>query len=204
MSGILYVAGIPGLISNREPLYTTVDTETQEWTAICASWYSAHGEHPITARDVLTVIKSSASLLDLWAGRSALAAQQRVGHALKARRDRVYGAYQIRHGGQDSITGNAVYYIFNLETGPDRNTRNTGDQLQKGRESPRCFAEYTPQNTPTRMDTTPGVSGVSGVLDKSSAENVCRSCGQSVPDLEVAKYLEAAGEVICIKCDDGQ
>lgn len=35
-------------------------------------------------------------------------------------------------------------------------------------------------------------------------ENVCLDCGRSVPDLEIARYLDAAGQVVCQHCDDGQ
>lgn len=50
-------------------------------------------------------------LLDTWAGRTALAAQQRIGWALASMRDRVFGEYRIRSAGRDAKTGNAAYRL---------------------------------------------------------------------------------------------
>jgi hypothetical protein len=172
MGGIMEVAEVPGFLSNRDRLHVTTDPESQEWAGLCAAWYSVHGNHPITARDVLPISKRQNLLLDLWVGRNDLSAQQRLGNALKARRDRVFGVYQIRLASQDSRTGNFAYYISKLESSGKRNTRNTrntGNQIKHVPEGEAQDTGKTPQNTLTVPDAITGVSGVSGVSERPAA-----------------------------------
>jgi hypothetical protein len=114
MGGILSVSGIRGFLSNRERLYTTADSETEEWRAACVAWWDAFEDRAITASDLLEVLKKKSLLLDVWGGRSALAGQQRIGHTLAQQRDRVYGAYTIKGAGRDGHTSSAAYQLMRI------------------------------------------------------------------------------------------
>ena len=72
---------------------------------------------PVTARDLFEVARDNGLLLALWGGRSNLSAQQRLGHALSARRDRVFGAYMLRLSTSPGETGNLAYYLELHEEG---------------------------------------------------------------------------------------
>lgn len=191
MSGILNVAGVPGLLGGREMLHSHSDRETSEWSAFVQAWRERYEWHPVTARDLFDVLKERGLLLELWGGRKDISALQRLGHALKARRDRVYGDLRIRPAGQDAATRNAAYRLeptasseggtkhpkhpqtpgspssTHVDAGcfdgaESRNTRNTRPSTQNTR------SENTVQNGTST--TTPGVSGVSGVLKSPPAK----------------------------------
>jgi putative DNA primase/helicase len=111
LGGILGVSGVSGFLTGRERLYSEADRETADWCALCERWWLAYADHPMTAKDVFEVAKVNSLLLSVWGGRTALAAQQRFGHALAAMRDRVFGSLRVRSAGRDGQTGNAAYRI---------------------------------------------------------------------------------------------
>ena len=179
MSGILSIAGVDGFLSNRESLYVNADAETQEWATLCGAWWLRFGANPITAKDLLEVAKETNVVLSYWAGRSALAAQQRIGHALGARRDRVFGKYRIRKAGADGQTNSTAYQ---LEIGGTPKTTETPETtqttLKQGGKPVGGFETETPktpladgQNPPGISDTKTGDSVVSGVLSSPLTNN---------------------------------
>ena len=121
MGGVLEVAGVSGLLENRDQLMSASDRESQEWAAIVHRWREAHGGNAVTAKDLLKLAKEHDLLLDLWAGRSGVAGQQRFGHALRAHRDRVYGEWAIRQAGTDAYTRNNAWRLGekDIAAGPD-------------------------------------------------------------------------------------
>lgn len=110
IGGILEVAAIPGLLGGRERLHTQADAETQEWLAFVHVWNGAYGGAPVVAKDLLALAVQHDLLVDLRAGRGQLAAQQRLGHALRTRADRVVGNWRIRRAGEGA-TGNNAYRL---------------------------------------------------------------------------------------------
>lgn len=170
MGGILEVAGVSGLLGGRERLHTQADRETTEWAAFLIAWHETHGTLTVTARDLFAVLKERRLLLDLWGGRSDIGAMQRLGHALKARRDRMYGNLKIVSAGQDSTTGNAAY---RLEPSPANGAGRKHLKHPKTPEKPlqaqtddRCFSVDTKNTrgenpvTDSERRTAGGVSGV--------------------------------------------
>ena len=121
MGGVLEVAGVSGLLENRDQLMSASDRESQEWAAIVHRWREAHGGNAVTAKDLLKLAKEHDLLLDLWAGRSGVAGQQRFGHALRTHRDRVYGEWAIRQAGTDAYTRNNAWRLGekDIAAGPD-------------------------------------------------------------------------------------
>jgi hypothetical protein len=113
----LGVSGISGFLTGRERLYSEADRETADWCALCERWWLAHADHPVTAKEVFEVAKAHSLLLSAWGGRKDLAAQQRLGYALAAMRDRVFGRFRIRSSGRDSQTVNAAYRVELIRDG---------------------------------------------------------------------------------------
>jgi hypothetical protein len=146
MGGVLDVVGVAGFLSNRHALRARGDRESAEWLAFCHAWWGRFGGLPVTPGDLLQLATEGRLLLDVWAGRSALGAAQRFGHAVAARRDQVIGPYRLRHAGEDSRTHNASWRLERTE-----------GRLQTP-ETPE-----TPE-TADQQTSAEGVSGVSGVL----------------------------------------
>lgn len=140
MGGILEVSGVFGFLSGRERLYNDADSETREWAMLCAAWFAQYEHRPVSAKDLFDILKEHDLLLDLWGGRSGQGALQRLGHALNARRDRVFGGYKIRNAGKDTATKSNAY---RLERAPGKNSENP---------------EH-PENTVTDAHHAPGFSG---------------------------------------------
>jgi len=179
IGGILAVADIPGFLSNRTPLYEHSDQETREWSGYVIKWWERYRALPVTARDLFEVAKENGLLLALWGGRSPLSAQQRLGHALSARRDRVFGAYILRISTSPGETGNLAYYLevsgkekagskthetpITPEVVPDNDGRQGGVSAKPSSKTP----SSTPQNASHPTDIHSGVSGVFGVSEAS-------------------------------------
>lgn len=111
MGGILDVAGVSGFMSGRERLHSEADKETTEWASFCEAWWSTFGERAVTASELFDIVKERKLLLDLWGGRSDLAARQRFGRALTSRRDRVFGGLKIMNAGKDAVTNSNSYRL---------------------------------------------------------------------------------------------
>lgn len=191
LGGILAHAGVAGFLEGRERLHDQADRETTDWAALTAAWWNQHEQLAVTAKDVLGVMRDHGLLLDHWAGRTDLSAQQRVGRALGKYRDRVFGHHQIKYAGPDSITRNASYRLepsqppIKLERSETntRNTRNTQEDPANSVTDVNTAPGVSPRvssETPTNTRETPGpgksvldgvtsasagVSGVSGVIN---------------------------------------
>lgn len=111
MGGILEVAGIKSFLTDRESLGSS-DLQSTEWKSLCEEWFAKHGDLAVSATDILSLAKERNILLDVWAGRSALAGQQRMGHALWDHRGRIYAGFKIQPAGRDSSTGSLAYCLL--------------------------------------------------------------------------------------------
>jgi hypothetical protein len=151
LGGVLGVSGVSGFLGNRET-QRVQDPESREWLVLCQAWWEQFEALPVTAKDVLSLARGQNLLLEYWAGRIDLGAQQRVGAALGKRRDRIFGRYRIRPASTGTTGGNA-YRLEKIEV---------GDRTPKTPETPSDLAAG--QKSPRLPDTKSGVLGVSGVL----------------------------------------
>ena len=132
LGGILEVAGVPGFLSGRERLHSEADKETTEWASFCEVWWSTFGNRAVTASELFEIVKERKLLLDLWAGRSGLAAAQRFGRALTNRRDRVFGGFKLMNAGKDAVTNSNSYRLERTAT----QTSETRSTVTKQAETP--------------------------------------------------------------------
>lgn len=181
IGGILNVAGVDGFGSNRETMYAISDSDTTEWTLLCEAWHSQYGESPITAKDLLALAKDKGLVMDRWAGRVATAGQQRMGHALLQRRDKLFGDYFIRHAGTDGSTRSNAYRleINKVAHKTHETTETTGNVPESGSKTSGVLdgqnvkTPETPVDETPELGTNPGVSGVSVVLGAPSFKCTC-------------------------------
>ena len=117
LGGILQVAHVDGFLSNRQRLYEDSDHESREWVAFCTLWWERFGTSSVTAGDLFEPLRERRMLLDVLAGRSVLASQQRLGHALANRRDRIFGTWRIRCAGRSSKNGSITYRLEEIPRG---------------------------------------------------------------------------------------
>ncbi len=183
LGGILEVSGVSGFLSGRERLHSEADKETQEWAALLSNWWSTYGERAVTASEIFTVVKEYKMLLDLWAGREGLAASQRFGRALTAKRDRVFGGFKIMGAGRDAVTKSNQYRLTRAPKQTPETPLNPVKPVTDVKDSRgfvRGSESLTPE-TPVEPPANPvsknavldgvsspknGVSGVSGVLNR--------------------------------------
>ena len=184
LGGILETAGYPDFLGNRRQLYESGDLESADWRALLRHWDATHGAARLTAGDVLGMVRECEVLLHLYTGTTSLGAQQRMGHALNGRRDRIYGGLQLKRGEPNS-RNSSTYYLRAVgeprPVGEPQNPENPETPILGTKQGP-GFALETPANpaeTPakpraegqnpdkTRPDSRHenGVSGVSGVLN---------------------------------------
>lgn len=189
MGGILGVSGVSGFLTGRDRVYVDADNETTEWAILCEAWWRVYGERPVAAHELFEVAREHRLLLDLWGGRSELSAKQRFGHALNARRDRVFGGLKIRNAGKDAASKSNTY---RLKQGQDKTPETPLNPASPVRE-----ASYTqgfsrgfefdnleppikPHHNPVDVnvvqnatsETGTGVSGVYWVLNRSPSKAV--------------------------------
>ena len=157
MGGILEFAGVEGFLENRETLYAVADPETTEWTALCEQWSKTHGSRPITGKDLLLVAKEHSLALHIWAGKSEISAQQRFGHALNNKRDRVFGKYRIRDAGNASGSGSHQYILEVSKNGGMTETPETHEtklvEPRQRSQSPLVSQDETPEPLLNRVET---------------------------------------------------
>jgi hypothetical protein len=182
MGGILEVARVPGFLDGRHRLHAQADAETQEWLAFVHIWHEGYGGAPVVAKDLLALAVTHDLLIDLRAGRGQLGAQQRLGHALGQRVDRVFGQWRVRKAGEGS-TGNNAYRLESMA----RKTPETPKTPPATHEQPApaggVFVDGNARTPPLDPKTPPenghlpgvepGVSGVFGVSGR-SVENADR------------------------------
>jgi hypothetical protein len=211
MGGLIGFAGFSGFLSNREKMQGQADSETREWVAAVGFWWRQYGERLITAGDLFEIVREQSLLLDIWGGRSKTGAVQRLGHALKSKRDRIFGTFKIKYSGKDSGTDNAAYRLQHIGGGQEktpetRETPEDGAKTQAGQgnsdsSNGRCFYEVgtkTPEKHQKHRQNTgqnpldsiylPSVSGVSRVLRSPlpEGENADRNPGEDDNLQEVA------------------
>jgi putative DNA primase/helicase len=116
MGGILDAVGVPGFLGDRDRLRSEADSETIDWVAFCGAWWATFGDRCVTAGQLIHIAREKGLLLAIWAGRNDLSGAQRLGHELRNRRDRVFGAHVIRTAGNGSGTGNTAYRLEARQT----------------------------------------------------------------------------------------
>lgn len=156
--GILENAGLKDFLGNRKAFRAAADRDTEEWRAFCSAWWSTYAAAGVTAKQLLDIAVERSMLVDLRAGRNALSAMQRIGHALSARRDRIFGQFRISSAGRDSVTGSQAYCLQEIAKTP-KTPESPGDLKPEAR----GFDSGPSPNPRGANGNGPGVPGVSVV-----------------------------------------
>jgi hypothetical protein len=122
MGGILDVAEVRGFLANKvKPAEN--DRESQRWSPFVNSWHDAFGQGPVSAAQLWEMIAKDEELHQAFADtlgeKNALSQKQRLGLALKAQEDRVWGQYRIVRCGSNTDAKCALYRLMpsNVTTG---------------------------------------------------------------------------------------
>jgi len=95
MGGILDVAGIPGFLGNLDDIYETADNESQEWGAFVSEWWDRFGSSPRKVSELLALCEERELMVEARGTGNEKSQQVRLGKALAATRDQIFGAFCI-------------------------------------------------------------------------------------------------------------
>ena len=117
VGGILKAAGIEGFLANRNALYTSVDTESEEWRGFVAAWEDAHGTTSVTIKKLALLVTAGGHLPHLYAQRDLSEKQLLtiLGKRIADRRDRRIGDRFIRYV---RMEGKSKAKLYQLEMAP--------------------------------------------------------------------------------------
>jgi putative DNA primase/helicase len=107
MSGLLEVAGIPGLLQNATALYEQVEDDEADWPGLVERWAAVLGDRPVGVSEIYALVAGSELLADALGEGGDRARKTRLGMLLSARHGRVYGAWRIVRAGRKQ---NAAQY----------------------------------------------------------------------------------------------
>ena len=91
MGGILEVAGIPGLLSNRDRVYRQADEEVMVWEEFVAVWWQACADKLVAVEQLFGLATRGRLLAEVWGGRTEQGGRIGFGKALSQMRDRMVG-----------------------------------------------------------------------------------------------------------------
>lgn len=94
IGGALRHAGIPGFLSNLEPLYADADAEGKTWRAFTALWFERYGSQQVTTSELWELVKNSDIALKIG-DKTDRSQQTLLGILLTAQRNRVFDRLRI-------------------------------------------------------------------------------------------------------------
>jgi hypothetical protein len=98
MGGILDAAEVNGFLGN-EVKPSDKDRESDRWPPLVSAWHKEHVSRPVNVALIFDLITENADLHQVFADTLGegkdLSRKQRLGHALKAQTDRVWGGFRI-------------------------------------------------------------------------------------------------------------
>lgn len=89
LSGVLDVAGVPGLLHNHAEWTTDADSDRDEWGSFTAAWWVKYGAEWVIGADLLSVARNGDLLLGLLGDKGDAGAKSVLGRALGRMRGRV-------------------------------------------------------------------------------------------------------------------
>jgi hypothetical protein len=119
LGGILEVAGIPGLLSDRADFDRRVNAERNEWVGFVRSWFKRFGDRLVTAGDLTLLAREEESLEDVLGGRRPHSQKIILGKALDQKADQVIGTFRIERDYND-FKGRKLFRLCQLSAAPRR------------------------------------------------------------------------------------
>jgi hypothetical protein len=95
LSGVLEMAGIPGLLTDRQTFDSRANAERREWCSFVARWWDRFGDRPVGTGELLLLAREEEALEGVLGGRSRHAQKYSLGKALDSKADRVLGEFRI-------------------------------------------------------------------------------------------------------------
>jgi putative DNA primase/helicase len=95
MSGMLEVVGIRGFLENLNKMYADADVESEPWRGFTAVWWETHGNRPMRVSELNSMCEKHKLMAAIRGDGGERSQEIRLGNALLAKRDRVYGRLRI-------------------------------------------------------------------------------------------------------------
>jgi hypothetical protein len=95
MGGILDVGGVEGFLSNLNDIYDEADNESQEWIAFVSEWWDRFGSSARKVSELLALCEERELMVDVRGPGTEKSQQARLGKALAATRDQIFGTLRI-------------------------------------------------------------------------------------------------------------
>jgi hypothetical protein len=95
VGGILGAAGYEGFLEHRASLADAMDPETADWCDFLNRWHEAHEGRLVPVRELLPLAEAAGIHIN---GETEAAQTRSLGRSIGQRRDRFFGAFQIRQG----------------------------------------------------------------------------------------------------------
>jgi hypothetical protein len=95
MGGILDVAGVPGLLTDRQNFDLRANSQRGEWAAFVGRWWDRFGGRPVGTGELLLLARAEEMLEGALGGRARHAQKFALGKELDRRDGRVMGDFQI-------------------------------------------------------------------------------------------------------------
>ena len=100
LGGLLDVVGVPGFLEDRQQFYVASDAERSVWSHFLCQWEKVHGDRPVGAGDLFSLVTASHDPIDLDIGKGSEQSQRTtLGKLLAAKRDAVIDGFQIAPAG---------------------------------------------------------------------------------------------------------
>ncbi len=106
LGGILEFAGVEGFLQQATQL-----AGDREWNELVAVWWACFQSEPVTAGQLLPLLKERSLLPHLWSGREYLASTQRLGSAVAEHQGRAFSSLRLASSGRDARTKSLQYRL---------------------------------------------------------------------------------------------
>lgn len=115
IGGILEVAGIPWLLTNREAFQSSHQAGTDDWPAFLIAWWAAHRDRPVGVAELYQIAVAQLLLDGVLLDGGERSQRTRLGTALTKQVNRVNGPFRIENADPDH-SGRRRYWLRRLET----------------------------------------------------------------------------------------
>jgi hypothetical protein len=135
MGGILQVAGVSGFLGNTDDFYEASDAEGGAWRELVALWWERSKDAPLRVTDVNALCAERELFEDLRGDGTERSQQTKLGKALQASRDRVFGGFRIQLVRDDKHKGRSYVLVPVGEEG-ERAVRANGERVDAAESGP--------------------------------------------------------------------
>jgi hypothetical protein len=126
---------VPGFLGNTDDFYESSDAEGGAWRELVALWWERSKDAPLRVADVNALCAERELFEDLRGDGTERSQQTKLGKALQASRDRVFGGFRIQLVRDDKHKGRSYVLVPVGEEG-ERAMRANGERVDDAESGP--------------------------------------------------------------------